>query len=33
MRENGDNLPSHDPAWWRDYREKVEQAARAAAQH
>jgi hypothetical protein len=31
--ENGDNLPSRDPAWWRDHRAKVEQAARATAQH
>ncbi|TFV51595.1 DinB family protein [Blastococcus sp. TF02A-35] len=28
----GDNLPDRDPAWWREYRERVEQAARQAAE-
>ena len=29
LQEHG-NMSSDDPAWWRDYREKVEQAAKAA---
>jgi Protein of unknown function (DUF664) len=29
LRES-DNMSSDDPAWWRDYRDRVEQAARAA---
>lgn len=27
----GDNLPERDEAWWRDYRDRVEAAARQAA--
>lgn len=30
LKDNG-NMPSEDPAWWRDYRDQVEQAARSAA--
>ena len=30
MREDNDNLPAADPAWWAGYRERVEQAAREA---
>ncbi|MDT0277073.1 DinB family protein [Blastococcus goldschmidtiae] len=26
----GDNLPEHDAAWWQEYRERLETAARAA---
>ena len=29
LRES-DNMSSDDPAWWRDYRDQVEQAAKAA---
>jgi hypothetical protein len=29
LRES-DNMSSNDPAWWRDYRDQVEQAAKAA---
>jgi hypothetical protein len=28
--KESDNLSSGDPAWWRDYRDQVEQAAKAA---
>jgi uncharacterized damage-inducible protein DinB len=31
LRVEADNLPSHDPEWWRAHRERVEQAARKAA--
>jgi hypothetical protein len=31
LLESGDNLPPGDQAWWRDYRDHVEQAARRAA--
>ncbi len=30
MQPGNDNLPSADPAWWSDHRERVERAARAA---
>lgn len=29
LRESS-NMSSADPAWWRDYRDKLEQAARTA---
>ncbi|WP_205326483.1 DinB family protein [Glycomyces sp. YM15] len=33
MRQDGDNLPSQDPAWWTAHHDTIEQAAhRAAAQ-
>ena len=31
LREDNDNLPSADPAWWESYRDRLEQAARQAA--
>jgi hypothetical protein len=31
IRREGSNLPDGDEQWWRDYRERVESAARAAA--
>ena len=31
LRADNDNLPEGDEAWWSDYRERVEAAARAAA--
>ena len=30
LLRQGSNMTSDDPAWWRDYRDQVEQAARAA---
>ena len=30
LREGGSNLPPGDEAWWREYRDRVEQAARQA---
>jgi hypothetical protein len=30
MLKGNDNLASDDPAWWRDYRDQLEQAARSA---
>jgi hypothetical protein len=29
-RADNDNLPPVDEAWWRDYRDRVEEAARRA---
>ena len=29
-RADNDNLPPGDQAWWRDYRDRVEEAARLA---
>jgi hypothetical protein len=29
LRESS-NMPAGDPAWWRDYRDRLEQAARSA---
>lgn len=31
MNESNTSLPSNDPAWWQDYRDRVERAAREAA--
>jgi uncharacterized damage-inducible protein DinB len=31
FRADSDNLPGHDPVWWQDYYDRVEQAARAAS--
>jgi uncharacterized damage-inducible protein DinB len=31
LQPGNDNLPTVDPAWWPEHRERVEQAARAAA--
>ncbi|MFR0353212.1 DinB family protein [Streptomyces sediminimaris] len=31
MREDSSNLPSDDPAWWKDYRERLERTAEEAA--
>jgi len=31
LRKDVDNMAAGDPAWWRAYRERVEQAAREAA--
>lgn len=31
LLKGNDNLPAVDQAWWRDYRNYVEQAARSAA--
>ncbi|HEX7159906.1 MAG TPA: DinB family protein [Trebonia sp.] len=30
LLKESDNMSSDDPAWWRDYRDQVEQAAKAA---
>ena len=30
LRDGNDNLPEQDAAWWEDYRERVERAAREA---
>jgi hypothetical protein len=30
LRQEADNMPTGDDAWWADYRARVEQAARAA---
>ncbi|MDX3645668.1 DinB family protein [Streptomyces sp. MB09-02B] len=30
MNEGNNSLPSNDPAWWADYRDRVERAAREA---
>jgi hypothetical protein len=30
LLQESDNMSSDDPAWWRDYRDRVEQAAKAA---
>jgi hypothetical protein len=30
LLKKSDNMSSGDPAWWRDYRDQVEQAAKAA---
>jgi hypothetical protein len=30
LLEGNDNLPSGDQAWWRDYRDRLEAAARTA---
>jgi hypothetical protein len=30
LLRQSDNMSSHDPAWWRDYRDQVEHAATAA---
>jgi uncharacterized damage-inducible protein DinB len=30
MLEGNENLPDHDGAWWQDYRDRLEQAAREA---
>ncbi|MEW2624986.1 DinB family protein [Streptomyces sp. NPDC048106] len=30
LRQGGDNMASHDPAWWEDYRSRLERAARDA---
>jgi hypothetical protein len=30
LRQNVSNLPEQDPAWWAEYRDRVEQAARDA---
>lgn len=32
LRKDNDNLPSGDQAWWEAYRDRLEQAARQAAQ-
>jgi len=32
LLEGNDNLPARDPNWWRDYRDRVESAAREASQ-
>ena len=32
LRADNSNLPEDDPAWWLEYRSRVEQAAKAAAQ-
>ncbi len=31
LLEGHDNLPSGDPAWWSDYRDRVDAAARLAS--
>ncbi|QYX79138.1 DinB family protein [Streptomyces akebiae] len=30
MNEGNTGIPSHDPAWWEDYRERLERAAKEA---
>jgi hypothetical protein len=30
LLRHSDNMSSHDPAWWRDYNDQVEHAAKAA---
>ncbi|MDT0570983.1 DinB family protein [Streptomyces sp. DSM 3412] len=30
MNEGNTSIPSHDPAWWEDYRERLERAAKEA---
>ena len=32
LRAGNDNLPAQDEAWWRAYRARVEDAARAAGE-
>jgi hypothetical protein len=33
LRRESDNMPAGDEEWWRDYRNRVERAAREAAAH